>query len=312
MLEVGLVDWPGRAGPRASGVSPFAEAQESLRERAEEAREPVHVRSRKTLGQALRRHDAVLERVAGARRRLRAVAEHPPRAVGRAREVERDEVQMQVVARRRCSRHGRRKPGCRTRAPAAAAFRCSSALRAVEIDEQRVQEPRALRSAALERAPTRPGPSSSGNRSSCHGRLLRGRRRRLGDAVLADQPLRLVLRGARRSRSHRGERVDARRASAAARRRRRLNSSKTRRGAAGRTRAAAPRRCVLAGCGVDADMLSEPRCSAGQSTSVRPAQVERVRELAAADVPEAHADRARRVAERGRSARAAGSRPRRR
>ena len=76
----------------------WRQAQEPLGERAEEAREPAHVALREQLRQALRGHDAVLERVAGARRRLRAIADDPPAAVGRAREIVRDEVQVQVVA----------------------------------------------------------------------------------------------------------------------------------------------------------------------------------------------------------------------
>ena len=128
------------------------EAQEPLRERAEEAREPAHVALREHLGQALRRHDAILERVARARRRLRAVAEHPPASVRRAREIERDEVQVQVVAhadaraRPQELRIAEHEPGRQH-------LVLQHALLAVEIDEQLVQQPCALDHAELDRGP---------------------------------------------------------------------------------------------------------------------------------------------------------------
>ena len=47
-----------------------------------------------------RQREPVLERVAGARGRLRAVAEHPPAAVGAAADVDRVEPQMRAARRR--------------------------------------------------------------------------------------------------------------------------------------------------------------------------------------------------------------------
>ena len=44
--------------------------------------------------------EPVLERVAGAGRRLRAVAEHPPAAVGAAPDIDRVEAQMRAARRR--------------------------------------------------------------------------------------------------------------------------------------------------------------------------------------------------------------------
>ncbi len=51
-------------------------------------------------GHGARQREPVLERVAGAGGRLRAVAEHPPAAVGAAPEIDRVEAQMRAARRR--------------------------------------------------------------------------------------------------------------------------------------------------------------------------------------------------------------------
>ena len=204
VLEVGPRLLPRRQKHRERRIA-VAEAQESLRERAEEAREPAHVALREDLRQGLRRHDAILERVARARRRLRSVAEHPPAPVCRAREVERDEVQVQVVAHAdtrarpqelRIAEHEARRQH----------FVLEHALLAVKIDEQRIQQARALDHAELDRGPLfgihqqreeveMPRPAALALRDERH-------------AVLGEEALRLVLRGARTLGPHRGERVE--------------------------------------------------------------------------------------------------------
>ena len=74
-------------------------------EAAEEAGEAVDMHLGVDVGQRARGGDAVLQREAGARRRLRAVAEHPPVAVGTAAELEGAEMQ-EVAARRPDADHG--------------------------------------------------------------------------------------------------------------------------------------------------------------------------------------------------------------
>ena len=111
VLEVGLVERAGRQdGDAAVGAGDHA--VQGVAEAAEEAGEPVDVHLAIDVGQRARGGDAVLQREAGARRRLGAVAEHPPVAVGAAAELEGAEMQ-EVPARpasRRPSAAGI--PGC--------------------------------------------------------------------------------------------------------------------------------------------------------------------------------------------------------
>src|SRR5262245_14775644 len=86
VLEIVLLRRPRREEDRLRLVT-RRQAQEPLGERAEEAREAPDVALREQLRQALRGHDAVLERIARAGRRLRAIADDPPAPVRRAREI---------------------------------------------------------------------------------------------------------------------------------------------------------------------------------------------------------------------------------
>ena len=70
------------------------EAGERIAKGPEEGREAMDSAVAECLRQALREHDAVLERVPGARRRLRAIDEYPPSSIRRTREI--DGVEMQV------------------------------------------------------------------------------------------------------------------------------------------------------------------------------------------------------------------------
>jgi hypothetical protein len=102
------------SGPGVSStVSGAAVARRPVREavaqRGEELREVLHPEVAEELREGARDDDAVLQRVARAGRRLRAVVDHPPAAVGRTREVGGVEVQ-QHVAGGRAPRQGRRKP----------------------------------------------------------------------------------------------------------------------------------------------------------------------------------------------------------
>ena len=86
--------------------------------------EPLHLAIAERFGQVAQQHDPVFERIAGARRRLRAVGEHPPLAVRRARQVHGVQVEMNAVRdanavarpqERRVREHERRRqqPGAR-------------------------------------------------------------------------------------------------------------------------------------------------------------------------------------------------------
>ncbi len=96
---------------RASGSS--RQALQRVAEGAEEAGEAMDVDLGVEVGEDPGGRDAVLQREAGARGRLRAVAEHPPGAVGAAADLEGDEVQDSGRRAARRRRAGAATRGCR-------------------------------------------------------------------------------------------------------------------------------------------------------------------------------------------------------
>ena len=64
-----------------------------------ELRQPLDVQRAVDVGQRAREREPVLERVAGAGRRLRAIAQHPPFAFGGAAEIDRVEAQVRAARR---------------------------------------------------------------------------------------------------------------------------------------------------------------------------------------------------------------------
>ena len=99
VLEIGLVHRSRREHADAGIVLAVERGQLRL-ERLEERREPLDLERAIDVGHGAREREAVLQRVAGARRRLRAVAEHPPAPVGRAADVDGVEPQMRAAGRR--------------------------------------------------------------------------------------------------------------------------------------------------------------------------------------------------------------------
>ena len=81
VLEIGLVHRPGREQADAHVVVAVERGKLAL-ERLEERRHALHVGGAVDVGHGAGKREPVLDRIAGARRRLRAVAEHPPAAVG--------------------------------------------------------------------------------------------------------------------------------------------------------------------------------------------------------------------------------------
>ena len=93
VLEIGLVVLAGRQDADAAVVAPGL-AIEGVAEIAEEAGEAMHMHLGVDVGEGARGGDAVLEREAGARGGLGAVAEHPPAAIGAAAEFEGAEMEV--------------------------------------------------------------------------------------------------------------------------------------------------------------------------------------------------------------------------
>ena len=81
----------------AMGRAEPAPVHQAVVHRAEERRHRLHLQFAQQVGEGGCDDGAVFECVAGARRRLRAVGHHPPAAIGRARQVDRVEMQRHVV-----------------------------------------------------------------------------------------------------------------------------------------------------------------------------------------------------------------------
>ena len=103
-------------------------------------------------GNAVGEREAVFQRIAGARRRLGAVAQHPPAAVGAARDVDGVEAQMRAAGRRHVGErpHEVRTAGdeCRRQPPVA-----DQRGRPVDVGEHRLDEGRALDQPGLQCLP---------------------------------------------------------------------------------------------------------------------------------------------------------------
>ena len=81
VLEIGFVQRPGRQHADRRIVA-AAERRQIRLQRLEERRDALDLQLPIDVGHGARQREPVLQRVARARRRLRAVAEHPPAAVG--------------------------------------------------------------------------------------------------------------------------------------------------------------------------------------------------------------------------------------
>jgi hypothetical protein len=99
VLEIGLVHRPRREHADAGIVLPVERGQLGL-ERLEKRRQPLDLELAIDVGHGTRDREPVLQCVAGARRCLRAVAEHPPMAVRGAADVDRIDPQTGTAGRR--------------------------------------------------------------------------------------------------------------------------------------------------------------------------------------------------------------------
>ena len=99
VLEIGLVHRPGRehANP---GIVLAVEAGQLVLQRLEERRVAEHPQAAIDVGNPVGQREPVFQRIAGTGRRLGAVAQHPPAAIGAARDVDGIEAQMRAAGRR--------------------------------------------------------------------------------------------------------------------------------------------------------------------------------------------------------------------
>ena len=99
VLEIGLVHRSRRQQAGARIVLAIERHQFGL-ESLEERRDALDAGGAIDVGNGARQRQAVLDGVAGARRRLRAIVEHPPAAVGAAADVDGIKTQMRAAGRR--------------------------------------------------------------------------------------------------------------------------------------------------------------------------------------------------------------------
>ncbi len=153
LLEIRLVvrSWRQQRDMRPSLIARRVR-REHLTERVEERRQTLHLHVAKGIREHAGNRRAILERVAGARRRLRARVDDAPAAGRIAREIERDEMQkraarrLDAVARAQIARilkDERRRQYALVQQP----------LRAIDVGDERVQQTRPLTQSAIEPAP---------------------------------------------------------------------------------------------------------------------------------------------------------------
>ncbi len=153
MLEVGLVEraWSQQNGQRF--LVRLADAgKQALAQAAEESAHPAHAEITNRIGQHLLDDLAVFQRVAGSRRCLRTIGEHPPSTIRRAREVGGVDVQP-VAALRRDAMAGPEEVGMTEGKLRRNDAFGKQTLRTVEIGQQRVEQRGALGYARFDRAP---------------------------------------------------------------------------------------------------------------------------------------------------------------
>ena len=97
LLEIGLAERARASAGRCAARRGGRAAQPGAKG-LEEGREALDVHFVVEARQGAREHEAVLERIARAGRRLRAVAEHPPASVGAAAEIGGVEMKMAPAA----------------------------------------------------------------------------------------------------------------------------------------------------------------------------------------------------------------------
>ena len=158
MFKVGFVGRPGRQqhdARRLAGLHQrLGQPVQALQQHPKRPGQTLHGQLAKGLRELLGHDEPVLEHVAQARRRLRALGHDPPQAVGPARQVERDDVQVHATQRFAAlqgaqelgvfEHQGRRQQAFGQQAP-----------RAVQIGQRGVEQARALAHAGFDALPIR-------------------------------------------------------------------------------------------------------------------------------------------------------------
>ncbi len=153
LLGAGLAERAGRQQADAR-IDALRAAREPGAKIAEERRQPAQIHVAKQARDGSRHDEAVFQRIAGARRRLGAIAQHPPRAIRAARDLRRVKAQPAAAGRRdaahrpdelRRARHRRRRQRAVLDQPSFA----------VNVAKDEIEQFRALDDSGLDRLPFR-------------------------------------------------------------------------------------------------------------------------------------------------------------
>ena len=152
MLEVGLVVGAGREQCDVRRRAGRAHGLQAFHHGAVGGGQPLHLQRLEGLRELARDGEAVLQQVAQARGRLRALRDHPPVAVRAAGEVEGRDAQP-GVARRPNAMHGAQVAGMAAHQGGRQQAFGQQLLRAVDVGQHAVEHARALDHAGLDLRP---------------------------------------------------------------------------------------------------------------------------------------------------------------
>ncbi|ACL60216.1 hypothetical protein Mnod_5371 [Methylobacterium nodulans ORS 2060] len=143
LLDIGVA--VGARGEEADArLAPLRGCREPVPEVLEEEGEPLDIEGFVQLRQGAGEHHAVLQRIAHARRGLRAVGEHPPAPVRSPRQVRGVEVELAPAARLAQAVEGAQEFGAARHRGGGDEPRRDEACIAVEVGEHRFEQARAL------------------------------------------------------------------------------------------------------------------------------------------------------------------------
>ena len=153
LLGVGLAERAGRQQADAR-IDALRAAREAGAKIAEERRQPAHLHVAEQARNRPRHDQAVFQRIAGARGRLGAIAEHPPRAVGAARDLHRVKAQPAAAGGRDAAHRPDEFGRARHRRRRQRAFLDQPAL-AINVAQDQIEQFGALDDSGVDRLPFR-------------------------------------------------------------------------------------------------------------------------------------------------------------
>ena len=152
VLKVTLVVGPGREQSDARLSALWCAAFDAVHQSAVARGQALHLQAGKGLRELARDGDAVFQQIAQARRRLRALAHHPPTAIGAVRQVKRGDVQPRAIDGLHTV-HGTQKTGVSLHQGGGQQGAAQQVAGAIQVGHDGVEQARALQHAGLDVCP---------------------------------------------------------------------------------------------------------------------------------------------------------------